>query len=128
MNRIIVAIIVLIFGIKASADRANAEAASNTAYASMFKATPAPAPKPAPKPDGEAPKAKPAECKCADCKCENCPSDCLPVEWKWDATNGEYHKMQGATVLETRKYKRVAVTTCTKRGCYITEYKWVPAQ
>lgn len=127
MNKIIVTIIVLIFGVKAGIEQATADSASNVAYASMFK-NEAPKPAPKPDPDGDAGKkvVKSEACDCVDCKCDPC--TCAPAEWKWNAATGEYRKVKGATVIETRKYKRVAVTTCTKRGCFITEYKWVPVQ
>lgn len=126
MKTIVAVILALIFGIHASEPRAESDASTHMAYAVVI--TKKAEPKPQPKPDGKAPKAKPTDCKCVDCKCANCPEDCLPVEWKWDATKGEYHKMQGATVLETRKYKKVAIQSCNGRRCVITGYQWVPVK
>lgn len=127
MNKLVTAILLALFGMHANLDSAATDAASNVAYASLQKAA-SPAPAPKPKPDPGAPKALPAACKCTDCKCENCPTDCTPAEWKWFPEAGELRQMKGATVIETRKYKKVAVMSCSGRRCVVTGYKWVPVE
>ena len=126
MNKLFVILLVAIFGIAPNSDKAGSDASTGVAYASLQKAE---APKP--KPPGDAPLHPPCPeaCKCEDCKCTNCPADCTaPAEWKWFPDAGEMRLMKGDAVTETRKYKKVAVMSCTGRRCVVTEYKWVPLQ
>lgn len=119
-------VLALVFGVSADLDRAQAEAATQMAYAVVT----AKVQEVAACECGDTCKCE-GECKCVGCKLDGSCCKCgtkaepEPIEWKW--FDGEYRKLQGEKVLEVRKYKKVAVQVCNGRRCTVS-YKWIPVQ